>query len=110
MKATIPFSDFARLDLVVGTIKVAKAVKDSDKLVQLKVDVGEAGERSLVAGLAKTYKTSELVGKQIVVLNNLEQKEIRGVISEGMLLAADVEGEPVLITFEKEVPAGTRIR
>lgn len=110
MKPTISFSDFSRLDLRVGTVTSATPVEGTDHLLQLAVDLGDVGERRLVAGIAQTHPSKALVGKQIVVVVNLEEKEIRGIISQGMLLAAEQEGQPVLLVPETEVPAGTRIR
>lgn len=110
MKPTIPFSDFSRLDLRVGIVTAAKPIADTDNLLQLTVDLGEVGKRQLVGGLARTHKSSKLVGKQVVVVVNLEVREIRGINSQGMLLAAEVEGAPVLLVPEKDVPSGTKIR
>lgn len=110
MKPTISFSDFSKLDLCVGTVKRAKLVRGTDKLLMLEVDFGEKRYRKLVAGIAKTHEVEKLVGKQVVVVTNLEPREIRGVESQGMLLAADVNGKPVLLTLESEVPSGTKVR
>ena len=110
MKPTIPFSEFSKLDILIGTIKKAKSLEGTNNLVVLEVDLGEAGTRNLIAGLAKTYQTVELIGKQIAVLVNLEPKEIRGIKSEGMLLTAEIGGRPVLLTTEKKVPPGIRVR
>ena len=110
MKPTIPFSDFSRLDLRVGTVSHAEPVQGTENLLRLEVDLGDGGPRQLVAGLARTHKTSELIGKEIVVIVNLEAREIRGVTSQGMLLAADVDGTPVLLVPENDVPPGTKIR
>ncbi|OGY17779.1 MAG: methionine--tRNA ligase [Candidatus Chisholmbacteria bacterium RIFCSPLOWO2_01_FULL_50_28] len=110
MKATIPFSDFSRLDLRVGTIQTADPVEGADNLLKITVDLGEVGKRQLIAGLRKSHTTSDLVGKQIVVVVNLEEKEIRGLTSSGMLLAADCEEKPILISPQEEVVPGTTIR
>lgn len=110
MKPTISFSDFSKLDLLVGTVKKAEPVEGTENLLRLKVDLGEMGTRQLVAGLAKNYSAGQLTGRQIVVLGNLEAKEIRGEVSEGMLLAADCEGEPTLLVPERQVPSGTKVR
>lgn len=110
MKPTIPFSDFSRLDFRVGTIKTAESVEGADNLFRLSVDLGEIGTRQLVAGLRKSYQPQDLLGKQIVVVVNLEEREIRGLISSGMLLAADDKEKPVLLIPEEEVPSGTTVR
>ncbi len=110
MKPTIPFSDFSRLDFRVGTIKSAEAVEGADNLLRISVDLGEIGTRQLIAGLRKSHTLKDLVGKQIVVVVNLEEKEIRGLASCGMLLAADTKDKPVLLIPEEKVPEGTTVR
>ncbi len=110
MKPTVPFSDFSRLDLCVGTVVSAKPLEGTEKLLVLDVELGESVKRQLVAGIAKTHKAEELVGKQVVVVVNLEGREIKGVESQGMILAADVEGVPVLLAPEEKIPPGTKIR
>ena len=110
VKPTIPFSDFSRLDLRVGTINTVDPVEGADNLFRLTVDLGEIGTRQLVAGLRKSHESEDLLGKQIVVVVNLEEKEIRGITSSGMLLAADTKEKPVLLILEGDVPAGTNIR
>lgn len=104
----ISFSDFQKLDLKVGNILSAEEVDGADKLLKLQVDLGEE-KRQLVAGLANTHKPSDLEGKQIVVVANLEPKELMGVKSQGMLLAAGSEDGPVIITLESEVEPGSKI-
>lgn len=110
MKPTIPFSEFSKLDILIGTIKKVKPLEGTDNLLVLEVYLGEAGTRNLVAGIARSYQVVELIGKQVVVLANLEAKEIKGVKSEGMLLAGDVNGRPVLLTTESKVPPGIKVR
>ncbi len=104
----VTFDDFNKLELRIGTIKTAEAVPGSDKLLKLIVDLGEE-ERQLVAGIAKEYSPEILPGKQIVVLANLEPKTLIGVESQGMLLAGDVNGAPVLLLPDKGVPPGTNV-
>ncbi len=110
MKPTVPFSDFSRLDLCIGTVVSAKKLEGTENLLVLDVELDESIKRRLVAGLAKTHKTKELVGRQVVVVSNLEGRKIKGVESQGMILAADVEGAPVLLTPEKKIPSGTKVR
>jgi len=105
----ISFEDFKKLDLRIALIIDAVPVEGSDKLVKLKIDVGE-GERQLVAGIARQYSPEELVGRRIVVVANLEPKVLMGLESQGMLLAADTEEGPVLLMPDHEVPPGSKIR
>ncbi|MEM7813488.1 MAG: methionine--tRNA ligase subunit beta [Candidatus Aenigmatarchaeota archaeon] len=104
----ITFQDFQKVEMKVGKIKSAKPIEGATKLLLLDVDIG-AEVRKLVAGIADAYKPDELVGKSIVVVVNLEPKKLRGVESQGMLLAADAE-KPVLLTVDKDVPPGTPVR
>jgi len=103
----ITYDEFSKLDLRVAEIKEAKEVEGADKLLQLTIDVGE--EKQIVAGIKTAYTTEELVGKQIIVVNNLEPAKIRGIESNGMLLAA-TDGEPVLLTIDKPVKNGSKIK
>ena len=105
----INFEEFQKIDLRVAKVIEAEKVKDSKNLLRLKIDLGK-GKRQIVAGIANFYKPGDLVGKEIVVIANLEPKILFGLESKGMLLAADVDGRPVLLIPEKEVPAGTKIR
>ncbi|MBL7160381.1 MAG: methionine--tRNA ligase subunit beta [Candidatus Aenigmarchaeota archaeon] len=106
--STITFEDFQKLDLRIGTIESAERVEGADKLLKLEVSLGSES-RTLVAGVAESYRPEELPGKQIVVLVNLEPKTLRGVESNGMLFAAVADGKPVLLQPDKEVPAGTKV-
>ena len=104
----VSIKDFAKLDFRVGEIKSAEDHPNADKLLVLKVDVGE--EIQLVAGIKNHYSKDELIGKQIIVFTNLEPAVLRGVKSEGMLLAAEDGDKVVLISPEKNVGVGSRIR
>jgi methionine--tRNA ligase beta chain len=103
----ITFEDFLKLELKVGKILSAEKVEGTDKLLKIEVDTGE--KRQLVAGIGDNYSPEELEGKKIVVLTNLEPKTLKGVESQGMLLAAEVEGKPVLLTVDKETQAGSKV-
>lgn len=105
----IDIKDFAKLDLRVGRILKAEKIKESKKLIRLEVDIGDE-VRQIVAGIADSYREEELVGKSVVVLANIKPAKLMGVESNGMILAADVEGKAVLLTPEKEVEAGVKIR
>ena len=106
----ISFEDFKKLDIKIGKILSAEKIPDSEKLIKLVVDDGE-GERQLIAGIGEAYPdVEELVGKEIPILANLEPKKLMGEMSEGMILAADNEGLPVLIHPDKEIPPGSIVR
>ena len=104
---TISFDEFKKIDLRVGKIISAKPLEQSEKLLLLEVDIGEI--RQIIAGIGKNYTPEEIIGKQIVIVANLEPRQLLGFESQGMLLAADAEG-PVLLGSWKEVLPGTRIR
>ena len=104
----VSFSDFQKLDLRVARILAAEPVEGADRLLKLQVDLGTE-KRQLVAGIAEHYTPEALVGKQVIIVANLEPATIRGVESQGMVLAGSGDSV-VLATLEKEVPLGTQIR
>ena len=108
IKEEITYDDFAKLDIRIGKIVTAEAIKKSEKLLRLEVDIGEETPRQVVAGIAQTHEPAELVGRKVVVLANLKPAKLFGVESRGMLLAADADGA-VLLMPEKEVNTGTKI-
>lgn len=108
-KEMINFKDFQKLDLRTGTIKEVEPVEGTNKLLKIQVDIGTE-VRQIVAGIAERYKPQELIGKQIVIICNLEPAKIRGVESNGMLLAADADPEISILTPVKEVPNGSKVR
>jgi methionyl-tRNA synthetase len=102
--------EFARIDLRVAKVLEAERVPGTDRLMKLQVDIGRE-QRQLVAGIAEAYEPEALVGKTIVVVANLKPARLRGVESQGMLLAATPKGgKPILATFETEVPPGAKVR
>ena len=106
--STISIDEFRKLDIRVGEVVSATRVPETEKLIEVKVDIG--GEvRTLVTGLVPQYQPEELIGKRIIVLANLEPRRVRGVTSQGMLLAAEWEGEVALLTVEKDAPKGAKI-
>jgi len=109
MRPQITFADFQKLDLMIGKIIKVEKVENADKLLKIQVDLGEE-TRQILVGMAEFYSEDELIGKQIVALINLEPRKIRGEESEGMLLAADVDGKPVIISPCEEVPTGSVVR
>ena len=105
----ISFEEFQKLDLRVAEIKEAKDHPNADKLVVMKIDTGSE-EKQIVAGIKAYYTSEELIGKKVVVVNNLEPAKLRGQESNGMLLAADAGSDIVILVPEKDVPAGSKIR
>ncbi len=108
---TISYDEFSKLDIRIGQVLKAEQIKGSRKLLRLEVDIG--GEvRQIVAGIAEFYRPEDVVGRKVVVLVNLQPKVIFGVESQGMLLAADVNNRPYLLTVDRphEVPPGAKVR
>ena len=105
----ITFDDFKKLDLRIGKVLSASRVEGTDKLIKLELDIG-SNKRQIVAGMAEFLGAEDLVGKQVPILVNLEPRRFRGIESHGMVLAVDVDGRPVLLHPEYEVPAGSIIR
>lgn len=105
----ITFDEFKRMDLRVGQVLKAEKVEGTQKLVKLEVDIGME-KRQMVAGVAEIYPPETLIGKRIIVVANLKPARIRGIESQGMLLAADLEGKPIVPFFKEDVPAGTKVR
>lgn len=105
----ITFDDFTKLELKVGTVLEAEALEGSEKLLKLKVDLGEDSLRQILAGLKPYFKPEYFLGKQVIVVANLEPKEMAGFESQGMILAADSK-KPVLLKPAGKVAPGTKIR
>jgi methionyl-tRNA synthetase len=107
----IDIQAFARVDMRVGTVVAAERVPNADKLLRLDVELGEAAPRQIVAGIAPYYSEDQLLGRRIVVVVNLQPRRVRGLESNGMLLAASAENDrPVLVTVTEDVPNGARLR
>jgi methionyl-tRNA synthetase len=107
----ITIDDFAKVDLRVGLVRSAEPVKGADKLLHLKVDIGEAEPRTIVAGIAKAYQPESLVNRKVVIVANLAPRKLRGIESRGMIVAASLEGgDPVLAGFLEDVPPGARLK
>ena len=107
-KEIIDITEFAKLDLRIGKIENAERIEGSKKLIKLDVDVGNE-KRQLVAGIAEEYRPENLIGELIPVLVNLKPAKLMGVESQGMILAVDVNGKPILLHPDTEVPVGSRI-
>lgn len=106
---TASFSDFQKLTFKVGRITAADRIPTMKKILKVQVDIGGKTAQA-IAGGAEFYQPSDFVGKQVVVLTNMEPKTIAGVKSEVMLLAADLNGKPVWVTVSDDVPPGTTVR
>jgi methionyl-tRNA synthetase len=106
----IGIDDFAKVELRVAQVKTAERVKGADKLLRLEVDLGTE-VRQLVAGIAEAYEPETLIGRKVVIVANLAPRKLRGLESNGMIVAASPEGgKPVLASFLEDVPVGTRLK
>jgi methionyl-tRNA synthetase len=106
----ISIDDFAKVELRVAQVKVAERVKGADKLLRLEVDLGTE-VRQLVAGIAEAYTPESLIGRKVVIVANLAPRKLRGLESNGMIVAASPDGgKPVLASFLEDVPVGTRLK
>jgi methionyl-tRNA synthetase len=109
--AKIGIEDFAKVELRAGIVKSAERIQGADKLLKLLVDIGDE-VRQVLAGIALSYAPEDLVGRKVVIVTNLAPRKMRGLESNGMLLAASVgpDGKPVLCTFAEDVPAGAKVK
>ncbi len=105
----ITIDEFKKVDLRVAEVLEAKPVPGADRILQLRIKMGDE-IRTLAAGIAQYYAPASLVGRKIIVVANLQPRRLRGVDSQGMLLAADVEGRPVLLSVDTDVPSGTPVQ
>ncbi len=104
----VTFDEFKKMDLRVGHILKAEAIPGATKLLKVEVDIGTE-KRTMVAGVAETYKPEELEGKKLIVIVNLKPAVIRGIESQAMLLAAVVDDKAIIPFFDKDLPAGTPV-
>lgn len=106
----ISIDDFAKIELRVGLVKVAERVPKADKLLRLEIDIGTE-VRQVLAGIAEAYAPETLVGRKVVIVANLAPRKLRGMESNGMIVAASLEGgKPVLAGFLEDVPVGARLK
>lgn len=105
----ISFDEFKKMDLRVGEILQAERVEDTNKLLKLVVDIGTE-KRTMIAGVAQEYSADDLIGKKLIVIANLQSAMIRGIESQGMLLAAEVDDKAIIPFFIEDVPAGAKVR
>jgi methionyl-tRNA synthetase len=107
----ISIDDFGKVEMRVGLVKSAERVAGADKLMKLMVDIGGDEVRQIVAGIATAYTPEQLVGRKVVAVVNLAPRKLRGVESNGMIVAAtDAEGKPVLASFIEDAPVGARLK
>ncbi len=105
----VSLKDFEKLAFRVGKVTAAERIPGMNKILKVQVDIGDKTVQA-IAGGAEFYEPSTFIGKRVVVLTNMVAKTIAGVKSEVMLLAADLQGKPIWITVEEDVPAGTKVR
>jgi methionyl-tRNA synthetase len=111
---TVPFDDFIKLDLQVATIRAAEHHPNADRLLKIQLDDGTEEGRQVCAGIKAWYEPDSLVGKQVVIVANLEPRKIRGEMSQGMILAATQEAggderDVILLTLDRPAPAGSKV-
>jgi methionine--tRNA ligase beta chain len=107
----ISYPEFQNVDLRVGKVLSAERVEGSEKLLKLRVDVGsDIGERQIIAGIGKVYNPEVIVGREIIIVINLEPRSLMGLESQGMLLAADDEFGPILLEPDKDALPGAKIK
>jgi methionyl-tRNA synthetase len=107
----IGIEDFLKVEMRVGQVKHAEKVKGADKLLRLEVDIGSE-VRQVVAGIALAYEPEKLIGRKVVIVANLAPRKLRGLESNGMIVAASIgdEGKPVLASFLEDVPVGAKLK
>ncbi len=110
MTDKIPYSDFEKLDLKVGKILEVKDHPNADKLYVLTVDLGEESQRTIVAGLKPYYKKEYLLNKKAIFVANLQPVILRGIESNGMILAADNKKKVIFLKPEKDIEIGSKIK
>ena len=109
--AKIAIDDFLKVDLRVGLVLTAQPVKNSTKLMHMTVDLGEGQPRTIVAGIAEAYGPADLIGRKVVIVANLQPRKLKGIESNGMIVAASVsDGKPVLAGFHEDIPVGARLK
>lgn len=109
-KGEISYEDFAKLDIRVGTVIAVEKIENADKLLKCTIDFGEFGTRTIVSGIAEWKAAEDLVGRQLPYIVNLAPRMLRGVESQGMLIAASDDLGVALLLPEREVPRGTKLK
>ena len=106
----ISYNDFGKLDIRIGTVLAAERVPETDKLIKCTIDFGELGERTIVSGIAEWKTPEELVGRQFPYIVNLAPRVLKGIESQGMLVAASDESGVALLSPERNIAPGTKLR
>lgn len=106
----IEYDEFSKVEIRVGTIVAAELIPDTDKLIKCTVDFGEIGQRTIVSGIALWRTPEQLIGKQCPYIVNLKPRVLRGVESQGMLLASGTENGVALLHPDEPVPPGTKVK
>ena len=107
---TASWEDFSKFDFRVGKVIKAERIPGMKKILKAKIDVGGGRTVQTIVGGAEYYEPEYFVGRSVILLLNLKPKKIAGVESQGMLLAADIDGKPIWLTVDGEVKAGTKVR
>ena len=105
----ITYDDFKKVELKIARITEAEEIAGAEKLLKLQIDLG-GEKRQIAAGIKKSYQTKDLIGREIVVVVNLEPRMVMGIESNGMLLAASDDSGPVLLRPDKDVPPGSIVK
>jgi len=105
----ISFDEFKKVELKVAKVLQAERVEGSDKLLKLKISLGSE-ERQIVSGIGKVYEPTDVVGKSIIVVSNLEPRQLMGLESQGMILAASDDSGPAILVPDREISPGTEVR
>src|SRR3989304_2183428 len=105
----VSFAEFQKIDLRVGKVKKVEEIEGLDRIYKLEINIGEKKTRTILAGEKEHFKPSELLGKSVVVVANLERESGGGTLSEGMVWGAGVAGQPILLVPEEKVKPGTSI-
>ena len=110
MSKEIDYQDFSKVNLIVGEIVKADNVEGADKLLKLDVDLGDFGTKEIFSGIKKFYKAEDLVGKKTLVVENLKPKEMKFGTSSGMVLAADSDGNIIVLELSENIKNGSKVK
>ena len=105
----ITIDEFKKIDIRIAKVLEAERIEGAKKLLKLKVDIG-GEERQIVAGIAETYQPEDLIDRKIPLIVNLEPATIRGIESQGMILAVDIGNKAILLNPDEDVPEGSKVR